>query len=491
MNKKSWLIGIFLGMLGLMSGAAAMGLLAHTPGCIPPLKVIGDVANVVVLKDPNEIGKLEEITFQGTPYQAAKLGDIIKKARPVGNAGQLHLVGLDGFSSAIKAQELDDCYLVFTAQNGWEAVNLKHPMSSNVKMLTEIVVVSDGSAGDFAFQVIDPAANLVRITPGQLLTRSITEYPYAEGKAVVQNGGKNYESQIFTRRRVFKLSDLTTVKNGDSFLVMDQKGHCRLVNNSGYFEVRDNYINYLQPETRTILEKVKGVIVRPPAVSIMDTYYNAQHYLEGGEKVLIVVLDGLTYHQYIAAAEKGYAPFLNNYGTTVKASGVYPPELNVGLAALLTGKAPEENGIISGKDRQLKAASILAEAKRLKKRTLFLEDDLKQLETEIQPVLITDQNADGNTDEELYKTILANLDKGYALIVARFHGINNAGQRSGELALPTMQAIGATDRYLAEIVGKWPGRVIIAANQGERTGRLAGTEVMFSRDNMIIPYWGD
>ena len=41
----------------------------------------------------------------------------------------------------------------------------------------------------------------------------------------------------------------------------------------------------------------------------MDTYYDARYYLENGDKVLVVVLDGLTYSRYTDAVEKGICPF--------------------------------------------------------------------------------------------------------------------------------------------------------------------------------------
>ncbi|ACV64200.1 hypothetical protein Dtox_3481 [Desulfofarcimen acetoxidans DSM 771] len=478
-----------MGLLLLVIGAAALSFIYKAPCYIPPLRIIGDVSNSYCLQSPNEIGKLEQISFQGTKYKAIKLSDIISKAEPVANPSQLYLAGLDGFTPAIKAAEIEDCYISFTHQNGWEAVNLKHPVSSNTKMLTEIVVVSDGSSGDFALNVIDTENNLVRVTPGQLLSRPLTRYFYPEGRAAVQNNGKDYESQVYTKRLVFKLSDVTPVKEGDNLLVMTEKGKYRMVDNSGYFEVRDNNISYLQPEDRTILEQVRGVILRPPAASIMDTYYDARHYLEGGDRLLVLVLDGLNYNQYSYAAANGYMPFLKRYGTAVKASGVYPPASNVGLAALLTGQAPEENGIVSEKDRQLKASSIFAEANRLSKKVLFLEAAPNRLDTEIQPLPVTDRNSDGNTDDDLYETALANLDKGYDLIMVRFHDIDETGQRYGEIARPTMQAISSLDNYLSKIISKWSGKVIITANQGSMSGKLVGAEAIFSNNNMFVPYW--
>jgi len=489
MNKKGWISGVCLGLLGLVIGVAAMGAISRTPWYVPPLKVIGDVVNSFTLQEPNEMGKLETISLQGNKYKAVKLAEIINRAQPVANAKQLYLVGLDGFTSAIKVDDIDDCYISFSAKNGWEAVNLKHPISSNAKQIKEIVVVSDGSTRDFAFNVIDPDKKLVQITPGQLLARPLTEFPYPEGKAVIQNDGKEYESQVFTKRRVFKLSDLTPVNEGDSFLVLDEKGEYRLVDNGGYFEVSDNHINYLQPDTRSILEKVKGVIVRPPAAGIMDIYYDTRHYLDNGDRILVAVLDGLTYNQYSYAVENGYAPFLENYSMVIKASGVYPPAANVSLAAMLTGKEAKESCIITAGDRELKVPSIFAEAVKLKKQSILLEADQKLLETEVQPVSVTDKNGSGGADDELYEATLANLDKGYDLLMVRFHGIDDSGARYGESAEETMQSISAADEYLKQIVNRWPGKVIITGNQAACTSRLVGGEAQFSNDAMFVPYW--
>ncbi len=488
MLKRSWLLGICPGLLGLAIGVATM-LVFHSSHFIPPLKVIGDVVNSYTLQDLKGIGKPVRITFQGTRYRAVKLADVIEKADPAPNISQLYLVGADGFVSAVKVDSIDDCFIAYTSKNGWEAVNLKHPVNSNVKLLTEIVVVSNGDTGDFAFNVISQDSNLAQITPGKLLTGSLKQYLNPEGKAVVQNNGKDYESQVFTRCRIFKLSDLIPVKDGEAFLVMGEKGECSMADNRSCFEVKDNYVNCLQPETRTVLEKVKGVIVRPPAASIMDVYYDTEHYLNGGDKLLVAALDGLAYNQYRYAASKGYAPFLKNSGKVIKASGVYPLEINVGLAALLTGQTAGENGILASNDQRLKAPSIFAEANRLNKKTLYLEADRKRLETEIQPVSVTDQDADGNSDDELYQTAMDNLDKGYDLIVLRFHDIDSAGQRYGNLAQPTMRTISAADKYLQQIIDKWTGKVIITGNQGTRSSRLNGGKGQFTNDNMFVPYW--
>lgn len=313
MNKKTWVLAVCLGLLGFVIGGLTFGAGKQAPGYIPPLKVAGDVANSIKLEDPKGIGKTEEFIFQGKKYRGIKLADLISEAKPVAKPSQLYLVGSDGFTSAIKAEGIEKCYIAFTAKNGWEAINLNHPINSNAKLLKEIVVVSDGSSRDFCFTVINRDTGLISVTPGQLYTRTLTEYPYMEGNASVENGGKTYETSVYTKRRVFQLSDLTPVNDGDMLLVVGANGEHRLVDNSGYFELKDNYINYLQPDARIQVEKVKGVVVNPPIAGITDAYYDARHFLESGERVLVAVLDGLTYSRYTHAAANGHAPFLKKW----------------------------------------------------------------------------------------------------------------------------------------------------------------------------------
>lgn len=489
MHKRGWILGLCLVLLGLLAGGAVMRAAFRPPGHIPPLKVTGDVAEVLTLQDPGSLGKMDNITFQGARYKAVKLADLVAKAGAQVDAGQLYLVGLDGFTSAIKAADTEGCYISFTAKNGWEAINLFHPNSSNAKFLTEIVVVAEGGGNGPAFNMIDRETDLAQITPGRLLTRSLTLYPYAEGKAVAQKDGKDYEVQVFTRRRVFKISELTPLGAGDMLLVTGENGAQLLVDDNGYFEVKDNYINYLQPDTRTRLERVKGVVVRPPAASITDAYYDGRRYLESGEQVLLVVLDGLTYRQYSHAAANGCAPFLQNAGKTAQACGVYPAANNVALAALLTGKAPAENGVAAAEEHTLKAPSIFAEADRLNKKAVFLDAAPIPLDTETEPVIINDQNADGGADDELNEEALAALEQGFDLLTLRFGGIEDAGRRYGPLAPETMQAISATDKYLSEIAGRWPGKVIVAGAQGAGCGGSSGAQESFNSENMFVPYW--
>jgi len=480
-NRRSWFLAISLGLLGFVIGSFVFGTHRQTPGHIPPLKVVGDVARVVKLEDPKQLGKLHDISYDGHKYRAIQLTDIITAAQPIAAPEQIYLVGNDGFTSSFPAKGLEKSYITFTAQNGWEAINLNHPVNSNAKMLKEIVVVSDGSSPHFGLTIINPEKELARITPGRLYTRTLLQYPYAEGQATVENQGKTYATSVYTQRKVFRLADLTPVPDGEMMLVAGANGEHRFLENRGYFQLKDNYVNYLDLDERSQLEKVKGVIVNPPAISIMDTYYDARHYLENGDKVLVVVLDGLTYSRYTTAMEKGHMPFLKNAGLAVKAVGVYPLQNNVWLAAMITGTAPEENGVISEKAQDLKMPSLFAVAEQLQKRALLLQSGPKLLNNEIEAQLIESKNVSKTADDELYAITLDKLEQGYDLLIVCFQDIATGSKPKGDKAQSTRASITASDKYLQEIVNRWPGKVII-------TGTPGTTEQEFTVDTMFVPY---
>ncbi len=85
-------------------------------------------------------------------------------------------------------------------------------------------------------------------------------------------------------------------------------GELEYIEEDGYFQVKDNYINYVDEGGNTIIKDVKGVMINPPKASIKDAYYHMSHYLIE-EDVLFILLDGFGYHQYKYAVENGYLPF--------------------------------------------------------------------------------------------------------------------------------------------------------------------------------------
>lgn len=480
MNRRWWLLAIGLGMLGFIVGS--FGFPNPAPQYIPPLKVTGDVTRTIKLEDPRQMGELYDLSYQGHKYKAIKLLDIIKAARPAGNPEQVYLLGSDGFAVSLKTRGLGESFITFTAENGWEAINLNHPLNSNAKMLQEIVIVSDGSSPGFGVSIINRDRELLHITPGQLYYHTLLDYPCFEGRATLQSKGKSYTSAVYTRRKLVKLRELIPAQAGDRILAMGAAGEHRYLANRGYIELRDNYLSYFQPEEHSRVDNLKGVIVNPPTASIMDCYYEIRHYLESNERVLVIVIDGLNYRQYSRVTQKGYAPFLNKAPAALMASGVYPLEGKVWRAALITGRPPEENGVIDKSDQKLAAGTIFALAEQLKNPVLLLDPGFKELNTSPKPLPINGQSASGKPDEALFDLAMDQMDQDYDLIMLRFNGMTVNSKYSGQLSDRGMTAITAIDTKLERIANKWPGRMIVV---GFPAMSPAGE---FSCDSMLVPY---
>ncbi|MEL7567861.1 MAG: hypothetical protein AAGU27_23690 [Dehalobacterium sp.] len=481
--KLGKLFGAMLCLIAVSAGVFMAGMMmGKSSSFAPPLTVLGDVGQVLTVRKMAEIGAPEKITLGGTSYKTVKLAELINKASPQGRVKKIFFVASDGFTSAIEAEGWDQSYISFSQKNGWIALNLHYPISANAKMIQEIVVVCDSGPAQNSFTLIS-GEKLLNYTVGQLYTEMLTSYPYFEGQATVEHEGITYASEVFTRRRVFRLGDLTSLDREAKVMLWGEKGEYQLADENGYFELCGNHINYIRPESREDLEMVRLAVINPPSVNITDTYYDALHYLKKGENVLVVTLGGLSYDTYQYAVKEGCAPFLTKNARVAASMGVYPLKANVWLAAMLTGLSPAENGVLNEHDHTLPVNTLFSKAKETGKKALLLEADhlfaVDILST------VRDDNGSGSTDDEIYARLLKSIDDGYGFIIARFDSIGSANMRFGKQSAQAEHAIAQIDSFLDEIASKWQGKIIVTAVPGENSGET----VALSRESMCVPYF--
>ena len=291
--------------------------------------------------------------------------------------------------------------------------------------------------------------------------------------------------QAHTQKKAFRLEDIIDEKF-ERALAMGGLGEVEYIED-GYFKAIGSQIDYTNENGKMIIRDVKGIMINPPKGSITDAYYHMSNYLEEGD-VLFILLDGFGYHQYKYAIENGYLPFLEKQTEATKALSVYKPVTNAGLAAIITGKYPIENGVYSRKQRELKVDSIFKRAKDLGKKSIYIEGDIGILKTEIEPMLNLDNTGDGFTDDEVYKSTMEAIEKDYNFVFTHFHGIDDSGHTYGDLSLETMEFINKVDTYVEEIVSKWNGKVIITADHGMHSTEDGGDHGEFRYEDMVVPY---
>ena len=280
----------------------------------------------------------------------------------------------------------------------------------------------------------------------------------------------------------FKLEDIVDIPFQRA-LVMGEMGEVDYIE-EGYFKRDKDSLYYIGKDKE--IENIVGVVIDPPETSIKDAYYDMERYLED-DKVLFILLDGFGYHQYEYARENGFLSFLEEFEAR-KALSVYKPVTNAGLAAIITGKSPEENGVYSRKQRELNVDSIFKVAKDLNKNIAYIEGNIGILDTEVEPILNLDKNKDGYTDDEVYMSTLKAIEEGKDFVFTHFHGIDDAGHTFGPLAVETMERIKLIDSYIQNILSHWDGITIITADHGMHSIDEAGDHGDFRYEDLIVPY---
>jgi hypothetical protein len=486
MNKRNIMIITGAILIGMCAGYG-LSLLLNQGSSVytPSFKITGDVADSYAVKDMKGFDTAR-IDIGGRKVESIALKDVIVKSKPVSDDSRLLIVGDDGLTAEIGSRNLDGCYIAFSPENAWEAINFNHPISSNIKRISEIVVISNNPPNEYGVNIITPVRNLMKLTPGSMRSMELMKSPRFEGKSSVDRGGTTYTASIYTSHYIVKLKDIAGVKSG--VIIMGDSGAYKLDDGEGYLEVMDNSINYICSDMKQTLKKISGIMVDAPVRTVMDTYYDAVNYMEMGEDVMVVYLDGFGYHQYLNAVEKGFAPYLKSLPEADKASTVYMPVTNAGFAAMITGKNPGENGIFSRKQMDLKVPDIFKEAERMGKKAVLLEGNIKILNTNLEPVLEVDANSDGSSDDEIYESAEKCMGQGYNLVFVHFHSIDSSGHSFGDLGESTMKTISTIDGYIRELSANWKGRIIITSDHGMHSVQGEGDHGVFSCEDMIVPY---
>ena len=481
------LAGVLLGAIG-REVVANFSTNAVTGNFIAAVEIVGDTHETFKINS-FEGFVIEDFTYNGEPFKGIRLSEIIENSRPRWTENQIMLIGDDGLSALLEGDSLTGSFIVFSEINGWEAINLNHPISGNIKRLREIVVISTGAPFESSINIITAEQNLFSLTPGNLYKTHMSIFPRFEGASSLSHEGQEYSVSIYSRRRVFPLEDLLPAAEGTKLMIAGARGeHLYKFDRSGYLELKGNTVSYLPAERGRAIEAVRGIILEPPAASIMDLYHDSLHYLERGERVLAVFIDGFGYHQLAYALREGYAPFLSTLPPGDKVLAVYQPVTNVGMAAMITGKTPEENGVFVRNQRQLKLASIFATASAMGKRAGLIQGDKQILDLEIEPLFNLDLNKNGTSDDEIFATARDQMSKSYDFLMVHFKSVDEAGHSYGDLHRNTLQAIGTVDGYIRQLVERWSGVVIITSDHGMHTTEEGGDHGVFRFEDMVVPY---
>ncbi len=489
MSKKIYMLLIVIVILGVgvVIGRSSLELTSEVSEYIPQLKVIGDVDKVIEVNKDLNIQNVK-IQVDEQTYDAVPLNELVISSDPKTKKFDVVLAGNDGLCAKIEGNKLDECYIYFSDMSGWSTYTKNHPINSRIKQLSNIVVVSTDIDWDYGVNIISTNKNLINITPGQMYLKESKFLPCLDGESTKTVEGKDYQVGLYKCKNLLPIKQLVGERNG-KYLILSREGDYKIIGNEGYLELMDNQINYFNTDKRERIYNVKGILVDMPQKSIMNVYYDALHYIENDEKVLMIFIDGFGYHQYEYAKQNNYIPFMGKLEDVQMASSVFKPVTNAGFTAMITGQPPYINGIHNRQAKDFKTQSIFGKVLEMNKKALLVEGDIKILNTEVEPILNIDKNNNDSRDDEIFDTALTQMSNRPDFMMVHFHSVDDRGHNYGDLSETTMNMISIIDGYTEKLVKNWTGKIIITADHGMHKTIQGGTHGVCRYEDLIVPYF--
>ena len=213
-----------------------------------------------------------------------------------------------------------------------------------------------------------------------------------------------------------------------------------------------------------------------PESNVTRTFRDAMECLEQGGRAMVIELDGLGF-EMLERSGAGYMQSLQ----PARALACFPPNSQVGLAAMLTGKPPEENGIAEKGARELACDDIFALAEKTGKTCAYIEGKNTVINTSLKPMLSLD-------DTDVFANALAALKEQPDLLFVHFHEIDDMSHEYGPYAKETQDKISEIDGYVRGLMEAFEGLVIITADHGQHETPEGGNHGEFLPEDMVVPY---
>ena len=496
MNKNIRLLLIILIVITVLS-ACLGGRTEKRPSTFrDSIEFVGDIENSFQLenfekyKDNDIVERFEfnEDSFEGIPVQY-----LLDKAEPFAANNEVYFTARDGFSIEITDDYLEESFIFWTDKGGWELINKNHSPSSHIKDIEKVVLVAEDLSLNKGFNIIEPGQNLFNVSIGELYKNGYSVKPVSSEISLDSQEEKELQVSTYHRKKVIDLAEFVDLSRKENVKIVGEKGEVESYSQDGFFVLQENRIDY-RTEDKIKIENTTGIVLDTPDKQITDVYHETRKILDNDEKVMLILIDGLGYHQYESALENGYTPFLETLPEPDKAMVAYPPVTPVNVAASLTGELPFVNGVYERGIRQLKVPTIFNYCEKNDKNSEAIIGPMGTIELEIDPVYSLDENQDGSTDREKMKNALQKMEQKLDLIFVHFKDVDNQGHSYGDLSLETMAAIEDNDSYVKKLVSEWDGQVLIFADHGmhtkeEKQEQKKGDHNSLRTEDMFVPYW--
>ncbi len=440
--------------------------------------VVGDVEQTVKFSG-NDVDGYYDITDEGIDYKAVSLETVITMATPITDDYSVLLVGKDGLTSEISNNKLNDCHIAYTDALGWQHITNSYPISSRIKLIDKIVVVSNDVKNDYAGFSDDQQTTF--LSAGSIYKSGYSHVLNFEGKSEI--GGETVT--VYTRTVTVPLSQLLDFESSIGIYTKDGNSFHDRPNENSAVLFLDNSISYIK-SSGEIVENVAGIVSDPSLFSISELYGDILRFIQNGEKVFVIELDGFGKNIYDKADEQGFIPFISSLDLQT-ANAFYPTISNVNLATMVTGKKPFETGVLKRGDKEFNGQDIFEVLKEQGKTSVYIEGSMTLLDTSIQPILSVPKEGE-SSDVAVFNNTLEAIKQNPDFIYTHFHGIDDDATEFGPYSEQNMATVQQIDSFVKQLADIFDGTIIIIADHGVDEFEDAGAHGFVSKNNIIVPY---
>jgi len=236
-----------------------------------------------------------------------------------------------------------------------------------------------------------------------------------------------------------------------------------------------------------IPRNVQGIVVSPPQHMITDVRKMVEKYLESGQKVLLIYIDGLGYDNYCRFVNDGTFKNIAELGEAKKAITVLPSITDVTFTSMVSGTTPKYHGIRKRGDEGIKAETIFDALNTQGKTYSLVEGNIKILKDNSEPILNIDANNNGTIDDEILASALSEAKKQPDFLLVHFHSFDDFGHSFGPYSPQASAQAKLLDEYTGELLKQWKGAVIVTADHGMHAEGSGGSHGTFTAEDMYIP----
>ena len=261
-NKTSIISLLILSLISFSLGYLLENILSDNSTYVPELNIIGDITNSISLKADTKLLTFEKFALNSKHKKFIKLTEILELTKLISESNNIYFISFDGVASKINSSSVKSSYITFSEKNGWENINIDHPKSGNIKDLQNILVVSTTNLLSQVFNIILPDSNIVSFSLGQLYLSGLHNKLIFAGKSSMQKLNTVNEVSVFSMKNIFYLDDIlnsTLDLDKINSITINQSEKIEYDNNSDFFEIRKNKINYVFSENKKSIKNITEI----------------------------------------------------------------------------------------------------------------------------------------------------------------------------------------------------------------------------------------